>query len=408
MHTHNENHPTGTPARSRPRSRTGIIALVPDLWTGPWSTRHLVLTRLARHFPILWVEPSLAWRRQWLTPGGWRRRRIEGTGDVQVLKRNRLSPIVYRPRFVGRAIRRARLELAREQLLARGVERIALYLWRPELADALDLVQHDLSCYHIDDEYTFSKTELANLPAEVELIRRVDEVIVHSHRLMEKKGGINPRTRRIPNGVDYASFSTPRAEPADLAGIPHPRIGYVGVIKMQMDLDLMSELATRRPQFSFVFVGPVGFLGPKADAWKRLAALPNVHVRGLRTVDELPAYTQHFDVCVMCYEVADYTNKIFPLKLNEYLATGRPVVTSGIDAVLPFHNVVQIATTPDSWLSAIDWGLTAAACDPGKVAERQAVARASDWAPLVERIAEVFDDPSDTGAAVRGDPGRAA
>lgn len=349
---------------------------------------------------MVWVEPSLGWRQQWLTATGWRPRRIEGTGAMQVLKRNRLSPIIYRPRSVGRAIRRARLELAREMLLARGVDRIALYLWRPELGDALDLVQHDFSCYHIDDEYTFSKVDLANMPAEVELIRRVDEVIVHSHRLMEKKGGINPRTRRIPNGVDYVSFSTPRAEPADLADIPHPRVGYAGVIKTQMDLDLMYELATRRPQASFVFVGPVGFLGPKVEAWERLKALPNVHVRGLRTVDQLPAYTQHFDVCVMCYEVTDYTNKIFPLKLNEYLATGRPVITSGIDAVLPFHNVVQIASTPDSWLSAIDASLSASAMDAGKVAERQRVARASDWSPLVERIAEVFDVPADAGAAV--------
>lgn len=392
MHNPNEVQPADTPARFR--SRTGIIALTSDLWTAPWSTRHLVLTRLVKHYPILWVEPSLPWRKQWLTAPGWAPRNIGSTGAVQVLKRSRFSPLVYRPRPLARAIRRARLEAAREQLLARGVERIALYLWRPEFADALDLVQHDFSCYHIDDEYTFSKVDLANMPAEVDLIRRVDEVIVHSNQLMQKKGGINPRTRRIPNGVDYTSFATPRAEPADLADIPHPRIGYAGVIKVQMDLDLMYELATRRPQFSFVFVGPVGFLGPKADTWKRIAALPNVHVRGLRTVDELPAYAQHFDVCVMCYEVTDYTNKIFPLKLNEYLATGRPIVTSGIDAVLPFHNVVQIASTTDSWLSAIDWGLSPEAMDPGKVAERQAVARASDWGPLVERVAEVFDEPS--------------
>jgi glycosyltransferase involved in cell wall biosynthesis len=373
------------------RSRTGIIALTSDLWTSPWSTRHLVLTRLVKKFPIVWVEPSLAWRKQWLTPSGWSPRNIKGTGDMQVLKRSRFSPLVYRPRSAARSIRRARLEQARQMLLARGVERIALYLWRPELGDALDLVKHDFSVYHIDDEYTFSKVDLANMPAEVDLIRRVDEVIVHSTRLMEKKGGINPRTRRIPNGVDYTSFSTPRAEPADIANIPHPRVGYSGVIKTQMDLDLMYELAVRRPQFSFVYVGPVGFLGPKLATWNKIAALPNVYVRGLRTVDELPAYAQHFDVCVMCYEVTDYTNQIFPLKLNEYLATGRPIVTSGIDAVLPFHDVVQIASGTESWLKAIDWGLSAEAMDPAKVAERQAVARQSDWGPLVERVAEVFD-----------------
>jgi glycosyltransferase involved in cell wall biosynthesis len=379
--------------RSAARSRTGIIALVPDLYPGPWSTRHHVLTRLATQFPVVWVEPSLDWRRQWLTRDGWCRREApaQDMGSLAVLERNRLYANVYRPRFLRRAIRRARYEVAREQLLARGAERIALYVWRPEFGDALDLVPHDFSCYHIDDEYTFSTTPQANTPAEVELIRRVDQVIVHSQRLLEKKGGINPRMARVPNGVDFAAYAAPRAEPADLAAIPHPRVGYVGVIKAQLDLDLMYELAVRRPGASFVFVGPVGFLGSKAATWQRLTALANVYALGSRAVGDLPAYTQHFDVCTMCYEVSDYTNAIFPLKLNEYLASGRPVVTSRIDSVLAFHNVVQIATTQDSWLAAIDEALNAPARLGGQLAARQSVARAHDWNILVGQIAELFE-----------------
>jgi glycosyltransferase involved in cell wall biosynthesis len=393
LHSHNENQSSDPPVRTAARSRTGIIALVPDLYPGPWSTRHHVLTRLAEQFPVVWVEPSLDWRRQWLTRDGWRRRELssQDQGSLAVLERNRWYANVYRPRFLRRAIRRARYDEAREQLLARGAQRIALYLWRPEFADALDLVQHDFSCYHIDDEYTFSATAQANTPAEVELIRRVDQVIVHSQRLLEKKGGINPRMARVPNGVDFAAYAAQRAEPADLAAIPHPRVGYVGVIKAQLDLDLMHELAVRRPRVSFVFVGPVGFLGAKAATWQRLTALPNVYALGNRAVGDLPAYTQHFDVCTMCYEVTDYTNAIFPLKLNEYLATGRPVVTSRIDAVLPFQNVVQIATTQESWLAAIDDALNAAVRPGSQVAARQSVARAHDWNTLVGQIAELFD-----------------
>lgn len=352
-----------------------------------------MLTRLAEHFPVVWVEPSLDWRRQWLSSDGWRGRapQAQRPQRLQVLERKRLLANVYRPHFLRRAIRRARYESARELLLARGVERIALYVWRPEFADALDLVRHDFSCYHIDDEYSFSPTEQANSPAEVELIRRVDQVIVHSQRLMDKKGGINPRMARVPNGVDFAAYAAQCAEPADLARIPHPRIGYVGVIKAQLDLDLMYQLAVRRPQASFVFVGPVGILGPRAGTWQRLTALPNVHALGNRAVGDLPAYTQHLDVCLMCYEVTDYTHAIFPLKLNEYLATGRPVVTSKIDSVLPFHNVLQIATTPESWLAAIDAALAAPARTSGQIAARQSVARTHDWNALVARIAGMFD-----------------
>jgi glycosyltransferase involved in cell wall biosynthesis len=409
LHSHNENQSCDPPAGPAARSRTGIIALVPDLYPGPWSTRHHVLTRLAKQFPVVWVEPSLDWRRQWLTRIGWRKRELpaQAQGSLDVLERNRWYADLYRPRFLRQAIRRARYQLAREQLLARGAERIALYLWRPEFADALDLVQHDFSCYHIDDEYTFSKTAQANTPAEVALIRRVDQVIVHSQRLLEKKGGINPRMARVPNGVDFAAYAAQRPEPADLAAIPHPRVGYVGVIKAQLDLDLMYELAVQRPQASFVFVGPIGVLGSKAAVWERLTALPNVYALGNRAVGDLPAYTQHLDVCTMCYEVTDYTNAIFPLKLNEYLATGRPVITSRIDSVLPFHDVLQIATTRDSWLSAIDEAQSPQARASSRAAARQSVARTHDWNTLVGQVAEIFE-PRDTGAAVPGDLARAS
>src|SRR5690606_28319265 len=105
---------------------------------------------------------------------------------------------------------------------------------------------------------SFSLVDRPNDPREVALIRAADLVIIHSQKLFEKKGSINPNSVQIPNGVDYAAFSTPQPEPADLAGIPHPRMGYIGVIKLQLDLALLLALATQQPAWSFVLVGPVG------------------------------------------------------------------------------------------------------------------------------------------------------
>src|SRR4029077_20291908 len=101
---------------------------------------------------------------------------------------------------------RSRLSAARQRLVNRGAKRIALYIWRDEFAAALELVDHDFSCYHIDDEYNFSERDMPTTAREMQLMRRVDQVIVHSPALFEKKGHVNPRTALVANGVDFKHF----------------------------------------------------------------------------------------------------------------------------------------------------------------------------------------------------------
>lgn len=375
------------------RERTGIIALVPDAFSGVWTTRHHVLTRLARHFPVVWVNPSPGWRELWLAgPLGKRAAQLgEVPPELNILAPSRFAPELYRPKWLRVATRRARYQAACRVLKRTGVERIAIYMWRPDFADALQHLQHDFSCYHIDDEYSFSRVDLPNTAEEVSLIAAVDQVIVHSPRLMQKKGSINPRTVMIPNGVDYAAYVDRQPIPTDLAAIQGPRVGYIGVIKTQLDLNLMARVAERLAGVSFIFVGPVGHLGNKQAAWAALTALPNVYAMGSRDVSVLPAYAQHLDVSLMCYEVTDYTNAIFPLKLNEYLAAGCPVVSSRIESVVPFASVLQIADGEDSWTEAICSALNSDARSETAIAERQAVAKKYDWDTLVTRIASLFD-----------------
>jgi glycosyltransferase involved in cell wall biosynthesis len=119
-------------------------------------------------------------------------------------------------------------------------------------------------------------------------------------------------------------------------------------------------------------------------------ARSNVHSLGGKPAKDLPCYVQHFDVCLMCYEVNDYTQYIYPLKLNEYLASGRPTVSSPIEAVHGFAHVVTIAKDEAEWLSAIELGLSEVDRDGTAALARRAVARAHDWDVLVEQIATLF------------------
>src|SRR5690242_10170423 len=367
----------------------GVLALVPDTWGGPWQPRHHVLTRLAKIFPVVWVNPAPYWRS--LLPGtpsdDWAFD-FDGTTPPGFLtyKPAVWLPEIYRPPLVARWMRRERLRRARRLLMRQGCEKTILYLWRPEHARALDLVAHDLSCYHIDDEYSFSPIEQPLSEQEAALIGRVDQVFIHSQGLLDKKGHLNPHTRFIPNGVDYEGYTTLRPVPADLAAVPRPRVGYVGLIKSQLDLPLLQTLASRHPGWSFVLVGPLPDKEPLAGRVRELSQLPNVHLLGPKPVSALPAYAQHLDVCLLCYAMDDYTKYIYPMKLHEYLATGRPVVGTPIRTLQAFDDVVTLASTPAEWSRAIAEALDHEARAPSRVAARRAVAQEHDWERIVREI----------------------
>ena len=370
----------------------GVIALVPDAWRVLWQPRHQVIGRLAHYFQVVWMEPAED-RHENLNKYG----RIEEPSPRErpwslmpgfaVSYPGFLSTVFNRFYRLEEFLLRSRLRHARSILTRRGCQRIILYIWRPTFLPALDFVPHDLSCYHIDDEYSFSPVELPLSEIEKRLICRTDQVFVHSSGLLEKKGKINPNTLFIPNGVDFETYSDELPEPADLARIPHPRIGYTGFIKRHIDWSILIDLSQEHPEWSFVFVGP---LSPHEDisaAIQELSNRPNVHFLGPKPTAILPAYPQHFDVCIMPYQDNEYTKYVYPLKLHEYLAGGRPTVGTRIRTLIEFNDVVALASTSKEWSSAIEKSLRPEENSRERRAARQEVARRYDWEGLVLRIA---------------------
>lgn len=146
----------------------------------------------------------------------------------------------------------------------------------------------------------------------------------------KKLTGIFPsgKTHWVHNGVDVAYFQKPQAEPEELRRIPHPRIGYVGVIQSRLDFSLVRRVAQALPDYHFVFCGWVwDEVKPDVAA---LSALPNVHFLGRKEYAVLPAYVQHFDVGIIPHKVDALTESMDPLKLYEYLACCKPVVATSV------------------------------------------------------------------------------
>jgi glycosyltransferase involved in cell wall biosynthesis len=162
--------------------------------------------------------------------------------------------------------------------------------------------------------------------------------------------------------------------PNDIARLPHPVIGFLGSVMYWLDFDLLRALALARPDWSFAFVGPVG----------RLAAidkirLPNVHLLGRKPYEDVPAYVKGFDVCLNPYLMDETAKNCSPLKLYEYLASGRPVVSTDMPEARKFQEVVGIGQTPAEILDHIEAALRPEATAPDAVARRLAIALPHSW-----------------------------
>jgi glycosyltransferase involved in cell wall biosynthesis len=381
-------------------SSLGIIALVPDKWGAMWQARHHLLSRVAEQCHVAWMNPSHHWR------SIVRRRGAASASDHSIPEGTRLricdAPL-WLPRFYGyptldEMTLSMRLREARRWLTRAGAKYIVLYVWRPEFASALRLVGHHLSCYHIDDEYSFATSKVPMSAAEMQLLKQAGQVFIHSDTMLQAKGGINPHTAHIPNGVDFARYSAMVPEPDDLRPIPRPRIGYSGWLKPQMDWGVLQALAERHPDWSFVFVGDQQRQAVVAENVARLRTLPNVHLLGGRPTAELHAYVQHFDVSLMPYEMNEYTHFIYPVKVHEYLATGSPVVASPLPNLREFENVLTFAGSIEEWSGAIASALSTRDNQCARQA-RQVVASRHDWSALANKVLTILQSRLQPGVA---------
>ncbi len=232
---------------------------------------------------------------------------------------------------------------------------------------------------------------------EVQTFKQSDLVFVTSHHLSEYARQHHPRVEIFPFGVDVESFEKVRSMPADvgvpaeLNRLPRPVAGYVGGIHKWLDQRLIVEVASRLPNVSFVFVGPI-----QTDVGQ-LRKLSNVYLLGARSHEEVPYYIRAFDLCLIPYAITNYTNNVYPTKLNEYLAMGKPVVSTDLDEIRRFNrangNMVLVAGDSRQFAETV---VGAAQQDTeGLRAARVSVADRNSWQRRVEEMAELIQDRLD-------------
>ncbi|MCL2725362.1 MAG: glycosyltransferase family 1 protein [Polyangiaceae bacterium] len=194
---------------------------------------------------------------------------------------------------------------------------------------------------------------------ERDLFAMADVVFTGGHGLWEKKKEHHPNVHAFPSSVDAAHFGKARGtleEPSDQRSVPHPRLGFFGVLDERFDIPLIRESARARPDWHFILVGPVVKIDPAT-----LPALPNIHYLGPKSYDELPSYLAGWDVAIMPFARNESTRYISPTKTLEYLAAGKPVVSTSIrDVVRTFADkkLVRIADRADHFVAEITQALS--------------------------------------------------
>ncbi|WP_277313271.1 UDP-galactopyranose mutase [Sphingomonas sp. AOB5] len=218
------------------------------------------------------------------------------------------------------------------------------------------------------------------LPLETRLFDQADLVFTGGYSLYEAKRARHGNIHPFPSSVDVAHFTAARThafDPDDQAHLPRPRLGFYGVVDERMNLALLAHLADARPHWSVMIVGPVVKINP-ADLPQR----PNLHYLGGKTYDKLPAYLGAWDVALMPFAINDSTRFISPTKTPEYLAAGRPVVSTPItDVVRHYGKVggVQIADTPEAFVAACDAALELAHGPSGWLEEVDGLLARMSW-----------------------------
>jgi glycosyltransferase involved in cell wall biosynthesis len=369
-----------------------IVCFAND-WSGdPLSKKH-VMRRLAAHNNrILWVN-SLGNR----APRANRRdlRRIveklqRFAGGLFQVEPNIfvLSPLAvpnYRSSLMRRINQVVVGNTVRAAMRSLEFKHPLLYTFVPASAWVVDALGAERVVYHCVDEYSQfdgAGPEIARL--EADLIQRCDLVITCSEPLRRTKGRLNQNTVLVRHGVDYAHFARALDEgtviPADVRDLPHPIIGFHGLIAEWVDLEAMRRVAEAFPQGSLVIVGSVNNADPT-----RLMELPNVHLLGRRAYDALPGYCKAFDVALLPFLKNELTENANPLKLREYLAAGLPVVATDIpEARALADRGVLIARNLADFPSLV--GMALERCGPSR-ARSEAMARES-WDHKVAEIEE--------------------
>lgn len=349
-----------------------------------WTNRQHMMTRLSERYPVLYVEPRVWIARSLFRPGFWRHWLWYGRRGRQLYVKAQwnLIPGSREVKAIARFnhyLNRWCLQLWAWWLGFHG-EKLVLWLYDTEAAEYLTAFAGATVVYDCVDDHG-AQAGVDRNPQRVQeeeeaIIKRAKLVLVTSRRLFELKRHQHSNVHLLLNAGDVSAFRNATAVASVIRNLPRPIIGTVGALDgYKIDFELLLATARRRVDWQFVLVGePV--LDRGNELLKELRALPNVHLPGAVDHRVVPQYVQGFDVGMIPYRSNAYNAASFPLKFWEFMATGKPMVVTGVPELKEYRSLIGYAESVDEFEQKIQ---TALGESNGQAEQRRTLAREHTW-----------------------------
>jgi glycosyltransferase involved in cell wall biosynthesis len=361
------------------------------------TSSHHIARRLARQHEVYYIEcPGMRKPRR---SGRDMRRVLQKMwrslrGAREVLPGLKVRTLLQIPLHRFRVVRWLNAQLivwsVRWLMFRHGIRQPIIWFVAPHVASLIGRLGESLSVYYVtDDHASMPDIDRDSMRAmDEKLTREASVVFVASDTLLERKRAMNPNTHYSPHGVDVEHFRracdpTGRM-PDDIRPLRHPIIGFFGLIEHWIDLELVAHLAEQRPAWTFVMIGRV------AVSEELVPKLPNLLFLGKRNYEELPDYGSHFDAAIIPYRMTYQVLHANPLKLREYLAMGKPIVSVATPATEAFAEVIEIGRTADEFLAKLD-KVIGLPDTPEAIQRRLDRVAASSWDSRVTEVLKLLD-----------------
>lgn len=378
-----------------------ILCLSTHDWGGLWTRKQRFMQRLARQGNrVLYIEAQASIvslriiKRDWRRIFRWLRGPRKIDDNLYVATLPLVLPFFQISILINKINNWFILRLLKYWLKKLDFKEFVLWTYAPYSDGLAKRIGEKLTIYECVDEFSDSKGLVKPdvvRTLEKHLIEKADLVIVTHENLYKSKKSLAKNIYLIPNGAEVNHFKksslpeTPIA--SEMEGITKPIIGFLGAIQYWIDLDLVRHIALSRPQWSIVLIGPVGRLAKT----KKIKNLGNIHLLGRIDYANLPSYIKAWDVCINPYVLDGTSQNCSPLKLYEYLAAGKPIVSVDMPEARKFDGLVGIGLDYEDFVEKIDQVLKCLPEDPSKVTSRIQAVEDYSWDKLFSKLERVVE-----------------